>query len=348
MGLLAAWLASTGGAPAGPYSGEAGGMHYGTNAFAGWITGYLDVQRPVAGSGGYARDNSGLPTNVLTAIAGRPAGFAGEQTCHVLSLGDGGSIILTFAAAIHDGPGPDFAVFENGFTDNSDWTGTSRETAGNTFAFAELAFVDVGTTTSAWARFPVTYLGTGPVHNLDNLAEDRFASQDVSLIDGLAGKHDIEHGTPFDLADLFSDPAVTNGSVDLSNINYIRLTDVVGDGSTTDSFGRAIHDPYYDYQAGYPAAPPASSTDGFDLRAVGVIHFATISTCAGANGPEISWYATTNIMYQAQWSDDFRGTNWHDLGDPVAGACAECVATDAYGTASARFYRVVRWRESAP
>src|ERR1700744_4168377 len=51
----------------------------------------------------------------------------------VVSLGDSGVAVLTFAAPIIDGPGPDFAVFENGFANP----------ANDSQAFLELAFVEV-------------------------------------------------------------------------------------------------------------------------------------------------------------------------------------------------------------
>lgn len=54
----------------------------------------------------------GLPADVL----GPPVG-GGERagSLDVLSLGDGGEIVLGFDAAIIDGPGPDLLVFENPF-----------------------------------------------------------------------------------------------------------------------------------------------------------------------------------------------------------------------------------------
>lgn len=56
----------------------------------------------------------------------------------VISLGDGGTAILQFAQAITNGPGPDFAIFENSF-DNF---------------FLELAFVEVSSDGQNYFRFP--------------------------------------------------------------------------------------------------------------------------------------------------------------------------------------------------
>lgn len=52
-----------------------------------------------------------------------------------------------------------------------------------------------------------------------------------------------------------------SGAVDDSSIRYVRIVDVVGDGATVDSFGRAIIDP----SLGGPTA-------GFDLDAVAVLN----------------------------------------------------------------------------
>ena len=67
-------------------------------------------------------------------------------------------------------------------------------------------------------------------------------------------------------------PQVTERCGDLNNIRYIRLTDVIGDGSTTDQYGNAIHSPYYDgTQLPALVATPDSRTDGFCLRGVAIL-----------------------------------------------------------------------------
>lgn len=49
-------------------------------------------------------------------VLGPPHGGGPLQgSLHVLSLGDGGEIVLEFECGICDGPGPDFTVFENPF-----------------------------------------------------------------------------------------------------------------------------------------------------------------------------------------------------------------------------------------
>ena len=69
-------------------------------------------------------------------------------------------------------------------------------------------------------------------------------------------------------------------------MQYVRLIDVVGDGSTFDSFPAAyggphpIYDPY-----------PTTGSSGFDLDAVGVIHYAAAGGAAIPAVPEPSQWA---------------------------------------------------------
>ena len=60
--------------------------------------------------------------------------------------------------------------------------------------------------------------------------------------------------------------------MDLNNVRYIRLTDVIGDGSTTDQCGNPIYSPYYDgSQLPSLVAAPDSATDGFCLRGAAIL-----------------------------------------------------------------------------
>ncbi len=339
------WLVLGATAVAGPYSDEYGGLHHATGAcFRGWITGVVDYTQPDPLSGGYARNDAGQVCAISNAVMGCPGAFhEGATMQHVFSLGNGGSVVLKFDDGIEDGPGADFAVFENGFTDYTDFTGTSRDAATNSFSFAELVFVEVATWTSAWARFPTVCLNTTVLFSLNNVSEDRFASQDVSFLDGFAGKHRIEYGTPFDLSVLANDPAVLSGAVDLRCIRYVRLTDVIGSGSTTDSAGRAIYDPYYNFSSGYPNPAYAASTDGFDLRGVGVIRSISAKVDPTPQGMSVSWFAQSNRTYQVQWSS-LTSPDWNDFGDPIEGADAMQSVVDSVGT-TMRAYRVMENRD---
>lgn len=155
-------------------------------------------------------------------------GPAEGTSVDVTALGRGGALTLRFDPPLSDGPGPDFAVFENGFM----------------ATYLELAFVEVSSDGVRFARFDGSYLGLEPV--------DPYGLHDPELIDGLAGKYEQGFGTPFDLAVL--DDAT---DLDVTNVRFVRIIDIVGDGSTLDGFGRPIYDPY-----------PTVETAGFDLDGI--------------------------------------------------------------------------------
>jgi hypothetical protein len=157
----------------------------------------------------------------------------------VVSLGDGGQVVLKFPAAIIDGPGWDFAVFENSFLDT----------------FLELAFVEVSTDGKRYVRFASESL-------TDTTAQvASFGYLKPENINNLAGKYRAGYGTPFDLSELKD-----SAGINVNDINFVRITDVVGcmnpKYAGRDSRGRKINDPW-------PTRFPSS---GFDLDAVGVIH----------------------------------------------------------------------------
>lgn len=329
-------------AAAGPFSELDEGLHYTTNLFIGWISSVGTFDRPNPDSGGYVAADDGTFFNTTNALRGIPSPFL-TTTKHVCSLGNGGSIIVTFDRPIVDGGGPDFAVFENGFEDTTDFYGTPREGSTNLYLFAELAFVDVGSTTSHWARFPVTYLNTQYVYEaFDGGDPNRFQSMDVTFIDGLAGKHAGAYGTPFDLSVLQSHSNVLNGRVDLNNINYIRITDVVGDGSLTDKDGRPIYDPYYDKSAGYPTPAEPFGTQGFDLRAIAVCHTPRASAATHNGKPGISFYAGAGNTYRVQWCDNLQQSQWQTMTNVIIGDATTHTITDTDPSFTGRYYRIVR------
>ncbi|MBN2023365.1 MAG: PEP-CTERM sorting domain-containing protein [Pirellulales bacterium] len=240
---------------AGPYSdagadptnpcdpGVPGVMDGGVNpAFVGWATGYVDY----------------LPSPDVDASWQTPQRALGPVTgdnLDIVSLGDltaeqiasgvaPGRITLTFAAPITNGPGADFAVFEN----SSIWEGAT---------FAELAYVEVSSNGQDFARFASVSLTAETVW--------QYGTIDATDVFNLAGKHanafGESMGTPFDLASLAGDPLVAAGKLDLGAIGFVRLVDVPGTGDFHDSLGNPIHDPWWTRGSG-----------GFDLEAVGVLH----------------------------------------------------------------------------
>jgi hypothetical protein len=193
--------------------------------------GPLDIANP---SGGNA--SHGAPEVALGPVAG-------VDTLDVVALGDGGSITLWFESGIADGPGDDFAVFENSFFNLEG-------------LFAELAFVEVSSNGTDFARFDPVTLVADPIWS--------FGSLDPTDVHNLAGKHPMGQGTGFDLAELEQHPLVSGDLLDLADVRYVRLVDVVGNGSTFDAQSPAhpVWDPY-------PTPFPAG---GFDVQGVGVLH----------------------------------------------------------------------------
>ncbi len=238
----------------------------------GWATGYSNYIKGSAILPKFAD-----PTKALGAITDF------DPTGHVVTLGNGGTITLTFANPIGNGEGIDFAVFENGFSEN----------------YLELAYIEVSTDGINFMRFPNFYLG-------QSIIGETNAYVDPLDIYNLASKYEAGYGHGFDLSELtyaynyalsqksyyqqfgnygdfsFSE-AYMNHVIDsfllqdLNNIKYVKIIDIYGDGSSLDSAGNLIYDPIPDEENGQGGTP------GFDLRGVAVIHYGTI--------PEPSTYA---------------------------------------------------------
>lgn len=193
------------------------------------VRGPVDAAMPGGPEASY-----GTIADVLGPAAGGPYS--------VLSLGDGGHITLFFALGIADASGDDFAVFENGFYQ------------GELGLFAELAFVEVSSNGIDFARFESETLQETPIGS--------YGVLDPTDFDNLAGDQDAGYGTGFDLAELSGHPLALSGQLDLSDVGWVRVIDVIGDGSTFDALGAPVYDPY-------PTAHPGG---GFDLDGVGVLH----------------------------------------------------------------------------
>lgn len=193
------------------------------------IRGYQDVANTALG---YV--NVGVDTNGINKAGDNP----------VVTLGDGGSAILTFPVPISDGVGADFAVFENAFDDG----------------FLELAFVEVSSDGINYFRFPAT----SNTQTQTQIGPYDYVG-DATMINNLAGKYRALYGTPFDLNEL-------QGIIglDVQNITHVKIIDVIGSVNplyaSYDKNGNAINDPY----------PTDFPNGGFDLDAVGVINQASV------------------------------------------------------------------------
>lgn len=217
--------------PYAPGAGEAGtlAIHKDSSVFSGWCIS-ANVER------GYQQINE---PSLGYSDLGDAASALGEPDGDVVSLGDGGQVVLEFAYPLYNGVGPDFAVFENSFSNT----------------FLELAFVEVSSNGIDFVRFPSHSLT--PV----NQQTGPFDLMDPTNVHNLAGKYRATYGSPFDLDDL-SDSSMLN----LDQITHIRIVDVVGSidsvWGSTDAYGNLINDPW----------PTAFGSGGFDLDAVGLIH----------------------------------------------------------------------------
>ena len=162
-----------------------------------------------------------------------------NNSMDAVSLGDGGSALVTFERPIQNGEGPDFAVFEND----------------NNGGFLELAFVEVSSDGVHFVRFPATSLTQTETQT------GSFAFTNPTFINNLAGKFQIGYGTPFDLEEL-----ADSANINIDSIVYVRIIDVVGNidpqYATYDAFGHIVNDPW----------PTDFASCGFDLTGVGVIH----------------------------------------------------------------------------
>ena len=215
-------------APA-PSENESTAIYKDSSVFISWgssveiVRGFMDIQNPGLGIATY-----GLETNAI-----------GPPDNNVVSLGDGGQAIFQFNTSIKNGPGPDFAIFENGFADH----------------YMELAFVEVSS--NGIDYYPFESVSETPC----DIQLDNFSYSDCGYIRNLAGKYRVYYGTPFDLEEL-----TDVFGIDINNITNIRITDVVGcinpGFASTDSQGNIINDPY----------PTPFESGGFDLDAIGVIH----------------------------------------------------------------------------
>src|SRR5690554_3597778 len=195
------------------------------------IRGYINIEDTTAMYDGSNKTTFGTVEDAI-------GPSVGSTTQHVVSLGDSGVAILTFAKPIMNGPGYDFAVFENGLSDD----------------FLELAHVEVSSDGINFVRFPS--------HSLTQTETPvgGFGALDATHLYNLAGKYKGGFGTPFDLEELKD-----SANLNVNKITHVKVVDVIGSiGSegSLDSYGNKIHDQF----------PTPFASGGFDLDAVGVIN----------------------------------------------------------------------------
>lgn len=295
LGMLLAATAAVQGGPYPPSAGEAGStaIHMDSPLYIAWASGWTNYQVGAECSTSFQTPGKAV---------GKPDGVVTSIVC----LGRGGQITMTFDVAIHDGPGFDFAIFENAFVPFA--------------SFLELAYVEVSSDGTNFTRFPNDSLTANEVES--------FGVIDCTDVDGLAGKYRLGYGTPFDLQ------VLTDASplLDLENITWVRLVDIVGDGSAFDSDGDIIYDPY-----------PTVGSAGFDLQGIGVINSPTRCTIERqATGAAVMWFAFTNRVYQVEYCDLGGDGGWLPLGDAMAGNNSVHTVVDTNASPACRVYRALR------
>ncbi len=229
-------------------------IHKDNTAFVQWASGHLNYV-------------VGTDTSANWRTPAKAYGPATTDVTHIVCLGDSGQITIYFPQPVKDGPGADFAVFENSFSDS----------------YLELAFVEVSSDGVNFFRFPCASLTPGVVGETGGL--------DPTNLSGLAGKYRGGFGTPFDLTGLPASPLLDKG-----HIPFIRLIDIKGNGSAKDSDDRPIYDPY-----------PTSGSAGFDLDAIGVIHrnvadLRTVRSGIAGSAFEIEWQSNPASNYRIESS----------------------------------------------
>ncbi|MFA6259851.1 MAG: T9SS type A sorting domain-containing protein [Bacteroidia bacterium] len=215
-----------------------------TVAFSGWATSCILIRG----------DQNIADTSIgKTTLGNENAAIGPAKQNGMVSLGDGGSAVLQFDGHLYNGPGPDFAIFENGFGFDNDTT-----------FYLELAFVEVSSDGLHFVRFP------SRCENDTADQKNTIYGSNPDHIHNLAGKYIYGFGTPFDLDDLKD-----SAGINLNHITHVRIVDVVGSLNDSfarkDSYGNSINDPW----------PTPFPSGGFDLDAVGSLHLIT-----GMNNPE--------------------------------------------------------------
>ncbi|MFH1161494.1 MAG: T9SS type A sorting domain-containing protein [bacterium] len=224
-----------------PPAGQPGttAMYMDSTAFIDWAS-QCTVER------GYVNfvDTTVMYQGSNKASYGMAADATGPPDNFVVSLGDRGVATLQLNGQVYNGPGPDFAVFENAF-DNS---------------FLELGFVEVSSDGQHFVRFPAVSLTP------ESPQVPTFGTIDATKIHNFAGKYRVFFGTPFDLSDL-----TDSTGINLNTVTSIRIIDVGGcilpGYQSFDSQGHIINDPW----------PTPFNTCGLDLDAVGIIHLSAIT-----------------------------------------------------------------------
>ena len=240
--------------------------------------------------------------------------------------------------AIRNGPGHDFAMFENAFLSQLSTSLGSLQGQ----MLAELAYVEVSTNGRDFVRFPSVSLTPSPT--------GRYGTIEISNVHNLAGKHPNANGvctgTPFDLEDLAGQPQVLSGAVDLNNIRYVRIVDVPGGGDFLDDATGCVAPGTWPDWTHYPASHPIYDmwptwgSGGFDLEAVGVLHEQEFSADINLDGTVD--YQDLAILASA-WQCRFGDEHWNGRCDLARRKDLFIDGSD-FAVFAAQWRHIERWR----
>lgn len=207
-----------------------------------------------------------VPDNVLGPPAGT-GGFASQSNPNeLLSLGDGGYIIVKMSNKIEDGPGVDFVVFENMMY----WGGNFNN------AYTEAAVVDVSQDGQDWHRFSFDFIIDGPVgpQGFPGTVPDNFIGF-AGIAPTFANCDPDGDGNFDDMIDPL-DPLVSGGDLfDLADVGldwaaYIRITDT---GHIDRNPGSEMYDNDGDLiNDGGNTLAVFDGIQGFDLDAIAIVN----------------------------------------------------------------------------
>jgi hypothetical protein len=291
--------------------------------FRGWATGvaeYAPADQVWSGMGVWND-----PAKALGPVTGQNFDIVSLGELDDKELAEGlppGHITLVFddpcaakdPAAIRNGRGYDFAVFENAFLAQI----TTDKGSAQGQMLVELAQVEVSTNGRDFARFPSVSLASGAV--------GAYGTIEISNVHNLAGKHPNAGGTctgtPFDLAELAGHPLVVSGAVDLNDIRYVRLVDVPGSGDFYDDATACVAPgtwpKWTHYSANHPIYDmwPSWGSGGFDLEAIGVLREQELTADINLDGivDDLDRAALTDA-----WQTRFGDEHWNgrcDLAEP--------------------------------
>jgi hypothetical protein len=207
--------------------------------------------------------------------------------------------------------------------------------------FAELGYVEVSSNGVDFVRFPSVSLTAGLV--------GMYGTIEISDVYNLVGKHPngngVCTGTPFDLSELAGEASVISGVVDINNINYVRIVDIVGSGDFEDEAVKHIDPgswPLWDFYANNHQIYDAWLTfesGGVDLEAVGVLEEQNYSADINLDGMvDMSDF----VLFGSAWGSRFGEENWIgrcDLAEPrnyvidsfdLAVFCAQWLKVEAW------------------